>query len=181
MTAMTIEATARGEALFRELQWVHGMVRRDLATVERLAQDVADGLPAADVRAALDELQTNGPLWQLKVNCLAYCRFVHSHHRAEDVMLFPALRARNPAVGPVIDRLEADHRRVSDQLDAVEAAANGLAEDDSRPAREALAGALQALAEQLLEHLGYEERNVETTVLRLREYSATAGAGDGAA
>jgi len=36
MTAMTVEATARGEALFRELQWVHGMVRRDLATVERL-------------------------------------------------------------------------------------------------------------------------------------------------
>jgi len=164
MTAMTIEATARGEALFRELQWVHGMVRRDLATVERLAQDVADGLPAADVRAALDELQTNGPLWQLRVNCLAYCRFVHSHHRAEDVMLFPALRARNPVVGPVIDRLEADHRRVSDLLDAVEAAADALDADDAR-ARVVLT--LEELHVHLLEHLDYEEREAGPTIRSL--------------
>ncbi|HEY8771418.1 MAG TPA: hypothetical protein VIM03_12810, partial [Thermoleophilaceae bacterium] len=42
--------TEQGRALFRELQWVHAMIRRDLR----------------------------------------YCRFVHSHHGAEDVLLFPA-------------------------------------------------------------------------------------------
>ena len=58
--------------------------------VEQLAVDVGDGLPGEAVEDALAELKTNGPLWQLKVNCLRYCRFVHAHHGAEDVLLFPA-------------------------------------------------------------------------------------------
>ena len=109
-------------------------------------------------------------LWRLRVDCLRYCCFVHSHHNAEDVMFFPELRATNPAIDPVIDRLEADHRRVSDQLDQVEAAAKALADDDGVPARHAVADALRILGESLLAHLDYEERNLQTTVLRLRDY-----------
>ena len=33
-------ANPRGEALVRELQWVHGMIRRDLATVRQMADEV---------------------------------------------------------------------------------------------------------------------------------------------
>jgi hypothetical protein len=58
-------------------------------------------------------------LWRLKVSCLRYCSHVHAHHGAEDVLLFPALRAADPTIGPVVDRLEADHVRVSDLLDVV--------------------------------------------------------------
>ena len=36
------------------------------------------------------------------------------HHGAEDRQLFPELRETNPALNPVIDRLEGDRRRVSD-------------------------------------------------------------------
>jgi hemerythrin-like domain-containing protein len=108
-------------------------------------------------------------LWRLRVNCLRYCYLVHSHHHAENVMFFPELRETNPAINPVIDRLEADHRRASDDLETVEAAARALADDESEPARRAVANALQALGEQLLAHLDYEERNLEATVLRLRE------------
>ena len=109
-------------------------MRRDLARVEGLAREVALGMPEPELAAELAELKTAGPLWQLKVNCLRYCRFVHLHHNLEDAMLFPALRDADPAIGPVVDRLKADHRRVSDLLDAVEAAAARptAAEDDAR-------------------------------------------------
>jgi hemerythrin-like domain-containing protein len=108
----------------------------------------------------------------LQVNCLRYCSFVHSHHNAEDAHFFSELRETNPAINPVIDRLEADHRRVSDDLDAVEAAAGGLADDDGAEARQALVDSLQALRENLLAHLEYEELNVEATVRRVPELPA---------
>ena len=79
---------------------MHSVVRRDLETVQRLAGEVVDGLPAEQLKAELDELQTNGPLWRLKVNCLRYCRFVHSHHNAEDVLLFPRLRETDSEIVP---------------------------------------------------------------------------------
>ena len=169
----TSPETVRGRVTYKLLLAVHDAVRRDLERVERLAAQALDGLPAEKLTEELDELERNGMLWRLKVDCLRYCRFVHSHHNAEDVAFFPELRETNPALRPVIDRLEADHRRVSDHLDAVEAAANGLAEDDSRPAREAVAHALRVLGESLLEHLSYEERNLEPTVRRLRDYSSS--------
>jgi hypothetical protein len=175
--------TVRGRVTYRLLLGVHAAVRSDLERVEALAAQALDGLPAEELTAELDELKRNGMLWRLRLDCLRYCRFVHSHHNAEDYAFFPELRETNPAINPVIDKLEADHRRVSDRLDAVEAAALGLAEDESEPAREAVASALRALGEDLLAHLSYEERNLEATILRLGEYRqpATAGADDGAA
>jgi Hemerythrin HHE cation binding domain len=152
---------APGTTLFDELLWVHGMIRRDLATVRELAEATTNGAPADEVRRELTALKTRGPLWQLRLNCLHYCRFVHAHHGAEDRMLFPVLRAADPQLGDVIDRLEADHRRVSDLLDEVEAGANALSEAEETQTRAALAGALEELATHLLEHLAFEEENVE--------------------
>ena len=157
--------TEQGQALYRELLWVHGIVRRDLERVERLAREVADGLTGSVLEAELRELKAGGPLWQLKVNCLRYCRFVHSHHNLEDALLFPALRATDPAAGPVIDRLEGDHRRVSDLLDAVEAAAARLTEDEA--ARASVVLALGELHRHLVEHLDYEELNAGPVLRRL--------------
>jgi hypothetical protein len=159
--------TDRGRAMFEELLWVHSMIRRDLGIVEQLAVDVADGLPGEAVQETLEELKTAGPLWQLKINCLRYCRFVHAHHGAEDVLLFPALRAADPSIGPVVDRLEADHRRVSDLLDALEAAARALTDSDAADARQRVVDGLRDLHSHLLEHLDYEERNAGPTVRRL--------------
>jgi iron-sulfur cluster repair protein YtfE (RIC family) len=108
-------------------------------------------------------------LWRLQVNCLHYCSFVHSHHNAEDADFFSELRDTNPALNPVIDRLQADHRRVADDLEAVETAANRLTEHDGRETRRAVVDALQALRENLLAHLEFEELNLEVTVRRVRE------------
>jgi hypothetical protein len=141
------------------------MIRRDLEVVRRLSTEVGDGLPAAELETALTELKTNGPLWRLKVNCLRYCHFVHSHHGAEDVMLFPALRHRNPGLAPVVDKLEADHRRVSDLLDDVQRAATAL--NGGEDARERVSMSLDVLAESLLEHLEYEEREAGPTLRAL--------------
>ena len=159
--------TDRGRAIFEELLWVHSIIRRDLATVEQLAADVDDGLPGEQVQDALGELKTAGPLWRLKVNCLRYCGHVHAHHGAEDVLLFPALRAADPAIGPVVDRLEADHARVSDLLDAIEAAARSLTDTDGGDARLRVIDGLTELHVHLLEHLDYEEQNAGPTMRRL--------------
>jgi hypothetical protein len=159
--------TDHGRAIFEELLWVHSIIRRDLETVEQLAADVGDGLPGEAVEDALGELKTRGPLWQLKVNCLRYCRHVHAHHGAEDVLLFPALRAVDPSVGPVVDRLEADHARVSDLLDAVEASARALTDTDGGDARQRVIDGLRELHVHLLEHLDYEELHAGPTMRRL--------------
>jgi hypothetical protein len=161
--------TARGRMLYQTLLAVHALIRRDLTTVEQLAADVLDGLPADGLQEELEALRSNGMLWQFQVSCLRYCRFVHLHHHAEDTEFFDELEETNPAIGQVVERLRAEHRAVSDYLDAVEAAARALTEDDSRDARRAVADALDLLKGHLLGHLEYEERNVAGTARRLRD------------
>ena len=161
--------TARGQMLYQALLSIHALIRRDLTSVERLAGAVLDGLPADGVHEELESLKNNGMLWQFQVSCLRHCRFVHSHHHAEDTEFFDELEETNPAIGPVVDRLRADHRAVSGYLDAVEAAARALTEDDGRDARRAVVDALEVLEGHLLAHLDYEELNIAGTARRLRE------------
>ena len=147
-----------------ELKWVHDIIRRDLRTVRQLAADAAAGRAAGEIQAGLRSLAAAGPLWQLKIGCLHYCRFVHSHHHAESVLLFPALRRTNPALNPVVDKLEADHDRVSDLLDGVETAAQALGGAEDPAVRSRLVTALQQLSADLLAHLQYEEDHISDTL-----------------
>ena len=162
--------TELGKALYAELLWVHSVLRRDLATVERLADQVASGLSAEDLARELETLKTTGPLWQLKAGCLRYCRFVHMHHGAEDVLLFPVIRDADPELGTVVDRLEADHRRVSEILDVIEAAAGNLTEGGGDQARGRVVYGLQQLHSHLLEHLDFEEENAGPAVRRITSW-----------
>jgi hypothetical protein len=161
-----LPVTSQGEALYEDLLWVHGLLRQDLATVERLAIEVANGAEAADVVSEVRALETTGPLWRLRASCLHYCRFVHHHYRLEDRALFPELRRVNPSLGPVVDRLQEDHRRVAVLLEAVESAVEALDEDDTPAARASVATALEALARHLLAHLELEEESVAETLRR---------------
>jgi hypothetical protein len=153
-----------GDAMVAELKWVHDLIRRDLRTVRQLAGDLGDGLAGSTAAGAIQSLQVASPLWQLKINCLQYCRFVHSHHHAESALLFPHLRLANAALGPVVDKLESDHARVSDLLDDVSAAALELAGQEQAAVRQRLIGALQLLSTVLLAHLDYEEAHVSDTL-----------------
>jgi len=160
--------TEQGKALFDELMWVHGIIRRDLNTVLRLAESVLAGLDPIDLQHELKRLETTGPLWQLKVNCLRYCRFVHGHHDFEDTAWLPSLRRADPALAPVVERVDEEHGRIADRLEEVAAAAATLTELESGDARQSVVDALNALAEDLLEHLAYEELNLGPTLRRVR-------------
>ena len=133
-----------------------------------MAEQIPAGLPAPEIRAGIESLAANGPLWQLRVNCLHYCRFVHSHHSLETHAWFPALRAADPAMNPVVDKLETDHENVAGLLDEVDAAAAQLSDADSPAHRDRLVGALEQLEGDLLAHLDYEE---EHTAAILRTWS----------
>ena len=80
------------------------------------------------------------------------------------MLLFPALRRANPGLGPVVDKLEADHQQVSVLLEEVEAAAGNLAGAETAETRQRLTAALEALSTDLLAHLAYEEENVADTM-----------------
>ena len=156
--------------LYQALLGVHAHIRRGFGSVEQLAAAVRDGLPAEGLPEELEALKSNSVLWQFQVSCLRYCGFVHLHHHAEDTEFFDELEQTNPAIGPVVERLRADHRAVSDYLDAVEAAARALTDDDGDDARRGVADALEALKGHLLDHLEYEEKNVAVTARRLRDF-----------
>jgi len=159
--------TARGRAMYEVLLAVHALIRRDLDLIQGLATQALDGVDAEDLRRQLGDPKRDSTLWRLQVTCLRYCSFVHLHHSAEDADFFSELRETNPAISPVIDRLRTEHRRVSDDLDAVESAANALGDDQQ--ARKAVVDTLHALQQNLLAHLDYEELNVKATVRRVRE------------
>ena len=164
-----IEQSAADNPLFAELLWVHSMIRRDLATVTELARDAAADAPPAELRERIADLKAGSILWQLKYGCLRHCRFVHAHHRLEDVALFPRLRRVEPAIEPVVDRLTDEHRQVSRLLDEVEAAAEALGGDDD--GRAVLISALERLGEVLLAHLSFEEQSLEPVLALIGDWS----------
>jgi hypothetical protein len=154
-----------------ELKWVHDMIRRDLALIQQMAADTAAGEPAGTIRRGIRALASASPIWQLKAGCLRHCRFVHSHHGHESYLLFPALRQANPALNPVVDKLEADHQHVSVLLDDVEVASEHLTTGEvatvdltTGGARDRLIAALGALSADLLAHLAYEEEHIASTL-----------------
>ena len=160
----TIQSSYPGEHLVQELLWIHSILRHDLDILSRLAAEVAGGKDPEIILAEISQLQSKSPLWQLKVKCIYYCRLVHAHHGGEDAHLFPALRRSDPAMEPVVDRLEADHRKVSDILDAVQVASYDLTKDDVPSARSRLVDALNLLSEHLLVHLDFEEKSISPTL-----------------
>jgi hypothetical protein len=153
--------------MFQELLWVHDMLRRDLETVRGLAADALNGRPAGEIRAEVADLKAGRPLWQLKLNCIHYCRFVEGHHGLEDAAVFPALVRTDPEITPVVERLEREHRNVAEELQRVEAAVEELPDDGGESERRRLADSLDSLGELLLAHLDFEEESIGPAMRRL--------------
>ena len=156
----TSTATPRREGMFRELLAIHAHLRRDLQTVRRLAEQARDGQSPITILAEIRNLETNSPLWRLKFGCWTYCRFVHAHHTIEDAALFPMARRADPALGPVIDRLEEDHLTVHHITERIAAIAADLPDDASGISRFQLVEALSDLERHLLAHLDVEEQSL---------------------
>ena len=148
------------EGMFRELLYIHTLLRRDLQTVRRLAAAARDGLSPQTILAEIRNLQTNSPLWQLKFGCLYYCRFVHGHHTLEDAALFPMVRKHDPSLHRVVDKLEEDHLTVHHITERIAAVAEKVPSDATGISRFELVAALTDLEQHLLEHLAFEEASL---------------------
>jgi hypothetical protein len=151
--------------LLAELKAAHAMLRRDLATCRQLAVAAANGTPTAQIRSGIKQLQTRGPLFQLRTNCLRHCHLVHAHHEGEDTGLFPTIRRAAPQMRATIDRLQADHRVVSDLLDQVDGLARNL--QPTGDSRTRLVDALTTLSTHLLAHLDFEEKALGPILLTM--------------
>lgn len=120
---------------------VHGALRRDLERTRLVLS--TEPFPAGRRRLAL----ADHVLWLMQ--------FLHMHHGGEDAGLWPAVRAANPGAGPLLDRMDRDHRLVAPAIGGVEAAARTYGEDAG--GRVVLLDALAALTAVLLPHLEREE------------------------
>jgi hypothetical protein len=146
--------------MFRELLYIHSLLRRDLQTVRRVANDAREDLSPEAILAEIRELETNSPLWRLRFGCMYYCRFVHGHHTLEDAALFPMIRRQDPSLNKIVDRLEEDHLKVHHITEHIAALADEVPIDASGSSRDALVEALTDLEAHLLAHLALEEESI---------------------
>jgi len=146
--------------MFRELLYIHSHLRRDLATVRRLAVQARDGVSPRAILAEVQKLRTNSPLWRLKFGCLHYCRFVHTHHTIEDMAVFPMVRKHDPSLNRMVDRLEEDHLAVHQITERIAQAAEAVGADGAGEGRARLVDGLTELEERLLAHLALEEESL---------------------
>jgi hemerythrin-like domain-containing protein len=106
--------------------------------------------------------------WTFGSFCQAYCLGVTQHHSLEDAAVFPNLRAKEPALAAVLDRLGHEHVVIHDLLESVDRALVGLARDPE--AHDPVQAAVDLLAAALLSHFAYEERELVGPLSRLGFY-----------
>ena len=133
---------ATGPADTRMMGIVHGALRRDLLRArDALA---TEPYPENRQRRALGE----HVVWLMD--------FLHAHHTGEDEGLWPAVRAKNPDAGPLLDSLEADHRLIEPSVAALRSAGGRYATTYEDQERADLVTALDDLAAVLFPHLDRE-------------------------
>ncbi len=149
--------TATEQATAHHLVQVHDHLRAELERVRQLVDEVASGeLDVGLARSLINSMTMRQNNWTLGTYCQAYCRVVTTHHTLEDASVFPHLRSREPALAPVIDRLEQEHHVIAGVLDDVDRALVALV---STPGQlDALRAAIDTLTDTMLSHLSYEER-----------------------
>jgi alkanesulfonate monooxygenase SsuD/methylene tetrahydromethanopterin reductase-like flavin-dependent oxidoreductase (luciferase family) len=152
-----------------DLIQVHDMLRDELATVRDLIVQVQKGaIDAGRARSELNQMTMRQNNWTMGTYCQSYCRVVTAHHGLEDSAVFPHLRAREQALGPVLDRLQQEHVIIHGVLDAVDQALVSFIghPDDFRELQEAV----DLLTDTLLSHLAYEERELIEPLARYGYY-----------
>ncbi|NRQ30843.1 hemerythrin domain-containing protein [Nonomuraea sp. NN258] len=136
-------AAAPGPLDMTNMYLAHHGFRRDLG---RLVTAVCEVSPRD--RDRIDRLRKQ----------LAWVLFVlHHHHRAEDLTVWPLLRARAAEAAEVMDAMEAEHAEAAKWIAECESAFAAFAREPSEPGRAELATALRALADTVGAHLAHEE------------------------
>lgn len=138
---------------------VHDHLRSELAQLHDLIGQVEAGtLDPGAARGAVNRMTMRQNEWALGAYCQSYCRLVTTHHTLEDTAVFPHLRAREPGLGPVIDRLEQEHHRIAGALDDVDRALVAVVTEPDGLGR--LRSAVDELTGTLTSHLTYEEEQL---------------------
>lgn len=145
---------------------VHDHLRSELNQIRDLVRQVAAGqLDPGALRSELNRMTLRQNNWTLGAYCESYCRLVATHHTLEDQAMLPQLKAADPRLGPVTDRLAAEHEVIHDVLERVDRALVRLvAEPDGMTE---LQNAVDLLTDTLLSHLSYEERELVEPLARL--------------
>ena len=145
---------------------VHDHLRAELEQIRDLVEQVAAGsMGVGQARSHINTMTMRQNNWTLGVYCETYCRLVTTHHSIEDASLFPRLRRADPALTPVVDRLQEEHLVIHDVLEGVDKALVALV--DGSGTIDTLRTAVDLLDDTLLSHLSYEERELVEPLARL--------------
>lgn len=159
--------TAQGRVAQRTLRGIHDHLRAEMGQVLRAVRDVAtDRAGAGQARAVVAGMSMGTSYRALGSFCGQYCAVVDVHHRIEDAALFPDLRAADPELGPVLDRLSVEHVVVHEVLVELDRALVAMATSGAGELP-AVQDALQRLSDDLLDHLAYEEQELLPALGRL--------------
>ncbi|MEU4192520.1 LLM class flavin-dependent oxidoreductase [Kribbella sp. NPDC026611] len=144
---------------------VHDHLRAELEQVQDLVEQVAAGtLGVGAARSAINTMTMRQNNWTLGTYCESYCRLVTTHHSLEDASMFPHLRRADPALVPVVDRLQEEHHVIHEVLEGVDKALVALV--DGSGSIDGLRAAVDLLNDTLLSHLSYEERELVEPLAR---------------
>jgi iron-sulfur cluster repair protein YtfE (RIC family) len=162
--------TAQQLAAGRHLIDVHDALRSELTQLRDLIAQVAQGeAEAATARSFITRMTIRQNHWTLGTFCETYCRVVTQHHTLEDRSVFPHIQRSEPALAPVIERLEAEHETIAELLERVDQELVALVSSQE----DGIAGVHRAvglLTDALLSHFSYEERELIEPLARLGFY-----------
>ena len=142
---------------------VHDGLRAELTQIRDVLAQVRQGhLTVGQARSSVNTMTVRQNNWTLGAYCEAYCRFVTGHHTLEDGGIFPHLRRSEPALGPVLDRLEKEHVTIHGVLEDFDRALVRLVTDDGTgqsgaAALDEVQRVVDELSKTLLDHLAFEE------------------------
>jgi hypothetical protein len=146
---------------------IHDHLRAELDRLQGMVGEVRRGLLAVgDARAGVAAMTLRQNNWTLGAYCQSYCGFVNGHHSLEDASVFPHLRAREPDVAPVVDRLHQEHQVIHHLLDELDRALVALVRSGESTELDPLDATLGLLSDRLLSHLAYEERELRGPLVR---------------
>jgi hemerythrin-like domain-containing protein len=154
-----VAADAPGRAGADALVYHHDNLRAELKQIRDVIEQVASGYTsAAAARSMINQMSMRQNYWSLGAFCASYCRVVTIHHTIEDQHMFVALRGRDAALGPVLDRLGEEHEVIAEAMTRLDQALVAMVTDpDQLPTVRA---EFDHFAEALLSHLGYEEEEL---------------------
>ncbi|MDX3853449.1 hemerythrin domain-containing protein [Streptomyces sp. AK02-01A] len=145
---------------------IHAGLRQEMAQIQDAVAQIAIGAsdPAA-ARSLINSLTLRQNYWTLGSFCAAYCRTLTTHHTIEDQVMFPELEARQASLGPVVQRLEAEHEVIAEALTALDKALVALVRGDATI--EDVQSRTDLLDRILISHLDYEEAELVGPLDRL--------------